>query len=131
MDPELQHLVWISNYFKFDDPLLFLQGKHLFSIPFSFYADAADISQNRNGRLDESELLQKPSRSKGKRLRICKTRCMGRNSDASELHVSKHEALDADKTPHEHSTCKLNPAVSCDRTGPNRTVPNITVKCHG
>lgn len=56
---------------------------------------------------------------------------MGKNSDASELHVSKHEALDADKTPHEHSTCKLNPAVSCDRTGPNRTVPNIAVKCHG
>lgn len=56
---------------------------------------------------------------------------MGKNPDASELHVSKHEALDADETPHEHSTCKLNPAVSCDRTGPNRTVPNIAVKCHG
>jgi hypothetical protein len=54
MDLELQHLVWISNYFKFDDPLLFLQGKHLFSIPFSFYADPADIStelQRASGRI--------------------------------------------------------------------------------
>lgn len=98
---------------------------------FPFTPTQPTLAQNCNGRLDESELLQKPSRSKGKRLRICKTRCMGKNSDASELHVSKHEALDADKTPHEHSTCKLNPAVSCDRTGPNRTVPNIAVKCHG